>query len=174
MIENLPESMPLLAPLLICVIGAFLPWRRIYPMLKMESMGGNLPKNTRMKVRVKTFGMDTGEIPIMTNETGSRSSDIRIKCRECSKHFKRLEWMQNKECENPNCRCPEVQKLRDAANEAIDKAKDTSRVNIINIKRAAVAPTGYDAETKQYMVDVPDVMVIDMIVPKQFNRKKGK
>src|SRR5579864_2577886 len=115
MIENLPESMQLLAPLLICVIGAFLPWRRIYPMLRMESMEGNLPKNMKMKVRVKTFGMDTGEIPVMTN-------DIRIKCRECSKHFKRLEWMQNKECENPNCRCPEVQKLRDAANEAIDKA----------------------------------------------------
>lgn len=105
-------------------------------------------------------------------ETQTMTNDIRIKCRECSKHFKRLEWMQNKECENPNCRCPEVQKLRDAANDAISKASDSSRFNVINIKRSTIDPTGYDEKTAQYMVDVPDVMVIDMIVPKQYNRKR--
>ena len=110
----------------------------------------------------------------MTNETPGRSTsnDIRIKCRECSRRFERLKWMANKECDNPNCRCPEVKKVRDAANEAITKASDSSRVNIINVKRAAVTPTGYDEGTPQYMCDVPDVMVIDVIVPKQFHKKR--
>lgn len=103
------------------------------------------------------------------------SSVARVKCRECKVWFPRLDWMTNKECNNPNCSCPEVKKLRNAANDVINKAKESSRIttNIINVKRGTI-PTGYEEETPQYMVDVPDVMVIDVIVPKQFggNRRK--
>lgn len=165
MIEKLPENTHLLAPLLIFVTGAFPQWQKIFRISKKEPCPPADWKTTRMSVRVRTLHMTIGETQTMTN-------DIRIKCRECSKHFKRLEWMQNKECENPNCRCPEVQKLRDAANDAINKASDSSRFNVINIKRATIDPTGYDEKVDQYMVDVPDVMVIDMIVPKQYNRKR--
>lgn len=102
-------------------------------------------------------------------------TDIRIKCKECQTWFMRVDWMSNKECDNPNCRCPEVQKLKQAANDVIEKASESSKVNIINIKRGPITPTGYIAENSQYMMDIPDVMVIDMIVPKQFNgKRKGK
>lgn len=100
-------------------------------------------------------------------------NDIRIKCKECQIWFSRVDWMTNKVCENPNCGCPEVKKLRQAANDVISKAQETGRTNVINVKRATISPTGYEETTPQYMIDVPDVMVIDVIVPKQFrgNRK---
>jgi hypothetical protein len=83
--------------------------------------------------------------------------------------------MTNKECDNPNCRCPEVKKSMQAANDVIEKASESSKANIINIKRGSITPTGYVADVSQYMIDVPDVMVIDVIVPKQFHgKRKGK
>lgn len=110
----------------------------------------------------------------MAEET-TTVNDIRIRCKECEQWFMRLDWMANKNCDNPNCRCPEVQRVRQAANEVINKASESSKVNIINIKRGPITPTGYTVDVPQYMVDVPDVMVIDMIVPKQhFGKKKGK
>lgn len=103
----------------------------------------------------------------------SGGSVARLQCRACKVWFARLDWMTNKECDNPNCTCPEVRKLRQTTNEVINKAKESSKTNVVNVKRATL-PTGYDEETPQYMVDVPDVMVIDVIVPKQFggNRRK--
>jgi len=113
----------------------------------------------------------TSSLDIPPKET-MMANDIRIKCRECDVWFQRLEWMRNKECDNPNCRCPEVAKVRATAIKAIEKAKESSKTNIINIKRNPISPTGYDAETAQYMCDVPDVMVVDVIVPKSGNRKR--
>jgi hypothetical protein len=102
-------------------------------------------------------------------------NDIRIKCKDCQTWFMRVDWMTNKECDNPNCRCPEVKKSMQAANDVIEKASESSKANIINIKRGSITPTGYVADIPQYMCDVPDVMVIDMIVPKQFHgKRKGK
>lgn len=101
-------------------------------------------------------------------------NNSRVKCRECGIWFPRLEWMKNKECDNPNCRCPEVQKLRKAANDVIEKAQTQAGINVINTSRATI-PTGYVKEEQQNMIDVPDVMVVDIIVPKtHFGRRRGR
>ena len=99
-------------------------------------------------------------------------TNIRLQCKECDVWFPRLAWMKNTNCDNPNCKCPEVKKLRDQANQVINKAMESSRVNVVNINRSFIDPTGYEEQTPQYMVDTPDVMVIDVIVPKQFRGKK--
>jgi hypothetical protein len=76
--------------------------------------------------------------------------------------------MTMKTCENPECTCPEVAKLRKQTQEVIDKARGSTggAVNVLSTKRNTV-PTGYDKDVNQYMVDVPDVMVVDVIVPKK-------
>lgn len=132
-------------------------WKETFP-----SMTSTPERSINPKIWVMVV-----EKPAMTNETA------RVKCRECKVWFPRLEWMTNKECNNPNCSCPEVRKLREAANDVINKAKQSSRTNIVNTKRGTV-PTGYDEPTPQYMVDVPDVLVIDVIVPKQFGSNRRK
>jgi hypothetical protein len=112
--------------------------------------------------------MKTASILVLETPT---MNDIRIKCKECQMWFMRVDWMANKNCDNPNCRCPEVNKVRQAANQAIQKASESSKINVVNIKRGPVLPTGYNEKTNQYMRDVADVMTIEMIVPK--NRRKG-
>lgn len=98
---------------------------------------------------------------------------IKITCKICKTRFDRLDWMTKKDCENPNCRCPEVVKLRQTTNDVINKAKESSG-NQQRITRTTV-PTGYDADTKQYMMDVPDVLVVDILVPyRNQNPRKRK
>lgn len=97
---------------------------------------------------------------------------VKITCKPCGVRMDRLDWLRNKTCENPNCNCPEVKKLRQQTQEVIDKAKGST--NVQSVKRASV-PTGYESGVPQYMIDIPDVMVIDVIVPKtHFGHKKGK
>jgi hypothetical protein len=100
------------------------------------------------------------------------SNNINITCKKCEKKFSRLEYMTHKTCENPNCTCPEVARLRQQAKDVIEKARLTS--NVQAVKRAS-PPTGYIEDQAQYMVDVPDVMTIDIIVPKtNFGHKRRK
>jgi hypothetical protein len=102
------------------------------------------------------------------------NSVAKVQCKECKVWWPRLDWMQNKECDNPNCRCPEVMKLRQLTQDVIEKAQESSKQNHIIAKQSDIFPTGYDETKDQYMIDVPPVMVIDVIVPKQFRGKKGK
>ncbi len=100
-----------------------------------------------------------------------------ILCKLCDKRFDRLEWMKNKECDNPNCRCPEVQKLKKVTQQVINKASESSEAAVngnVQAMHRGTVPTGYKADTPQYMVDVPDVLVVDIIVPKthNFNKKR--
>ena len=94
---------------------------------------------------------------------------VKITCKPCGQMMDRLGWMANKTCENPNCNCPEVVKLRKQTQEVIDKARG---VTVQSVKRNTL-PTGYDDKLHQYMVDVPDVLVVDVIVPKNnFGHKR--
>lgn len=83
----------------------------------------------------------------------------KIQCKECKDWMPMTEWMDKTHCENPNCKCPEVQKLIKATQEVINKAQTGS--NSISVNRASV-PHGYDdtAANDQYVIDVPDVKVI--------------
>lgn len=161
--------MPVAELLSIFAIGAFLLWLMKSPTSRETSQ--TIRTGQKKETLVKTYSdMATAmESPTMTS-----NSVARVKCRECKVWFPRLEWMTNKECDNPNCTCPEVRKLRQATNDVINKAKESSKINIVNVKRATISPTGYEEETPQYMIDVPDVMVIDVIVPKQFNGNRRK
>jgi hypothetical protein len=97
---------------------------------------------------------------------------VKITCKPCGIRMDRLDWLRNKTCENPNCSCPEVKKLRQQTQEVIDKAR--GEVNVQSVKRNTL-PTGYLEEVPQYMADVPDVMVMDIIVPKNnFGHKQKK
>lgn len=97
-----------------------------------------------------------------------------ITCKECNERFSRLEWMTNRTCTNPNCRCPEVAKAREAMNQVIDKAKEVTAQYMQQARRETI-PTGYNENTDQYMCDVPDVLRVEVIVPKvHFHSKKGK
>lgn len=84
--------------------------------------------------------------------------------------FDRLAYMQMKSCENPECTCPEVAKLRKQAQDVIEKAKG-SPINVQAIQRYTV-PTGYIANETQIEIDVPDVLIVDIIVPKTNFRKR--
>ena len=97
---------------------------------------------------------------------------VKITCKQCKVSMDRLTYMQMKTCENPNCTCPEVVKVRTQAQQVIEKAKATS-ANAQSVKRNTI-PTGYDDTVDQYMVDVPDVMVIDVIVPKEGNNRRKR
>lgn len=96
---------------------------------------------------------------------------VKLTCKECHTTMDRLTWMTTRACENPNCKCPEVVKLRQQTQEIINKAKGP--VNVQSIKRNTV-PTGYNEDVHQYMVDIPDVMVIDVIVPKNGGGQKRR
>jgi len=99
-----------------------------------------------------------------TNATDP-GSNAYIHCKKCDKHFKRLEWMTNKVCDNPNCNCPEVKKAMTAANAAIEKAKQTSQ-NVIKTLVVSM-PTARDETKDQLDIIIPPVTVIDVIVPKR-------
>src|ERR1700677_2019734 len=118
MTVNQPANILPLVLLWTFVTGVFQPSPMKSPISKVKPPTGNGRK--RME-------------PTLTLED-STVNDIRIKCKECQMWFMRVDWMANKDCDNPNCRCPEVQKLRQAANDVIEKASESSKVNIINIK----------------------------------------
>lgn len=84
----------------------------------------------------------------------------KVLCKECQVWMPRIDWLTNKTCDNPNCKCPEVQKLIQQTQQVINKASGGKVVDI-NIHRGAV-PHGYnkDAPNGQYVIDVPDVKVI--------------
>lgn len=87
------------------------------------------------------------------------SSKAMLRCNQCQEHMPRLEWMTRKECDNPNCKCPEVQKLIKATQDAIQKAQKPRTT--VEVHRGSV-PHGYDADAAngQYVIPMPDVKVI--------------
>ena len=88
-----------------------------------------------------------------------------VHCKKCSKDFTRLDWMTNKVCDNPDCNCPEVKKAMQAAEAAINKAKQTSRT-FIKITTTTM-PTQRDETKDQMYIQVPPVTVIDVTLPKK-------
>lgn len=86
-------------------------------------------------------------------------NDPQVLCRTCDKRMGRLTWMTQKECDNPNCKCPEVQKLIQATKNVISKAQGYHMA--LEVKRGAV-PHGYDANTTQgqYVIPMPDVKLM--------------
>jgi hypothetical protein len=89
----------------------------------------------------------------------------RVRCKRCDKTFDRLDWMTNKVCDNPDCNCPEIQKSMKAANDAINKAKTTSRINTIKIVTETI-PTERDESKKQYVMDAAPITSITVTPPK--------
>jgi hypothetical protein len=83
----------------------------------------------------------------------------KVRCNLCQETMERLDWMTKTHCENPNCRCPEVQKLIQATQAVIVKAQGNR--TIVNVQRGPV-PHGYNAEAAngQYVIGMPDVKVI--------------
>lgn len=85
-----------------------------------------------------------------------------ITCRQCDCKMSRMEWLTNTTCPQPNCKCPEVQKLVKATQVAIQNARDG-----VNVTPAAMSyvhrgpvPHGYKDGIDQYYIKVPDVKVI--------------
>ena len=91
-----------------------------------------------------------------------------ITCKQCSKVFSRLDWLTNKVCDNPDCNCPEVKKSMQAANDAINKAKSSSRLNAIKVTTETI-PTGRIVTEDQLVINVPPITTIEITVP-----RKGK
>lgn len=91
----------------------------------------------------------------------------KVHCKMCDKDFSRIDWLKNKDCDNPNCSCPEVKRAMRAANDAIKKAQDTSR-NEISINEYEI-PDNYDEDLgrNQLMVDCLPVMVINITPSKR-------
>lgn len=160
MIVNLSESLQPLASILICVIIASHLLLRTFPTLKKETFHPSIRRMGR--------SIETGTI---NNTSVKTAMTVKLTCKVCNVTMDRLTWMSNRSCENPNCKCPEVQKLRRQAQEVINKARGP--VNIQSVKRNTV-PTGYDEAVDQYMVDIPDVMVVDIIVPKNGGGQKRR
>lgn len=98
------------------------------------------------------------------------ASSMIVTCKACKQRFNGDEWMKKTTCDNPNCSCPGVKELTQKTSQVMEKMRSGP---VQNIKRGTL-PTGYLAEVKQYMMDVPDVMVVDIIVPKQHFSKKRK
>lgn len=96
--------------------------------------------------------------------------DPQILCKGCDQHMGRLEWMSKKTCDNPNCKCPEVQKLIQQTNAVITKAQQSS-YNVISINRGGV-PHGYDATVDQVVINVPDVKVITITQVRESRKNK--
>lgn len=81
-----------------------------------------------------------------------------ITCKVCKKQFKAIDWLSNKQCAEPNCQAPEVQKLVQQAQSVIDKASDGNKV-MTTIERGPV-PHGFQAGKAQTVLTVPDVKLI--------------
>lgn len=93
----------------------------------------------------------------------------RITCRECKRVFDdRLEWMTNKVCENPNCRCPEVQRAMNMTTNAIEKAKTKPYIHIV---KQSPVKEDIDGKVSQYYIEVPDV--ISTTIFRNGRRPKG-
>lgn len=86
-------------------------------------------------------------------------TDPRITCKQCKTVMTRLEWMTNKSCEQPDCKCPEVQKLVQATQQVINKAAGRQPAAFSYVHRGAV-PHGYKEGPDLYWLACPDVKVI--------------
>jgi hypothetical protein len=91
-----------------------------------------------------------------------------IRCNQCQERFSRLEWMTNKNCDNPNCSCPEVKKVAAQATQAINNAK--SRAGFQMAKIVVPLPTQMKADVEQYYIDVEPMVVYEI----HKNRSKRK
>jgi hypothetical protein len=99
-------------------------------------------------------------------------SSARVHCKACKVWMPRLEWMTKKECDNPNCTCPEVKKMVKRAAEVIDKARGSSR-NSIQISTSFV-PDNNNEVVDQYFIEVPKVMTMIITPPNARNVPKKK
>lgn len=83
----------------------------------------------------------------------------KVLCKQCDTQMERLDWLTKKSCDNPNCKCPEVQKLIKATQDVIVKAQGNR--TIVNVHRGPI-PHGYNAEAPngQYVIPMPDVKLI--------------
>lgn len=159
MIENPSESIVALGLLLIFVIGVL----HMLQTTSRTSMEITPPVMT-MKPKKKTINKHS-----LNRTPRKMTAGKLVFCKKCQT---RVEWLTKRDCENPECTCPEVQKLRKVTQEVIEKAQQTAAQNVQQIRRNT-PPTGYLEDVPQYMVDVPDVMVIDVIVPKtNFGHKR--
>jgi hypothetical protein len=115
----------------------------------------------RKQRRERTLILDGGSVTMSPKV-------INIHCKRCDKDFTRLEWMQNKVCDNPECNCPEIRKTMQQATDVINKAKESSRVNHIKTTTTTI-PTGYidDVNVDQLEIDVPPITVIEITPPKR-------
>ena len=86
-------------------------------------------------------------------------SKAMIRCKPCDRTMTRLDWMKNKTCDNPNCRCPEVQKVAAQVTKVIDKAKQQAGYSTAKI--VTPIPTQYDG-TGQYYMDVEPLVVYEI------------
>lgn len=88
------------------------------------------------------------------------TNDVVIKCKQCEKKFSRLEWMTNKNCDNPNCSCPEVKKVAAQANTAIQVAKQKAGFNVT--KKIIPIPTQCDSTKDQYFIEVEPLIMYEI------------
>src|SRR5260370_11596386 len=136
-------------PLLIFAIAASLRLLKRSPMWVMAN-SQSIPKKSR------TINHSLSGKIILSN-------NARVTCKQCKKSFKRITWLENRVCENPNCSCPEVKRSMKAANEAISKAQTSSKSTDIK-KYETPLPDDYDTllGENQYYVDCPPVQVINI------------
>lgn len=118
-------------------------------------------------MRTHHFGQDSD-----TEKGTHKMTNPIILCKPCNRKMTRLNWMSNTACDNPDCRCPEVQKAMKATQVAIKRAQsrvggeEVARLaNVISTKSMPV-PNGRDDSIHQLYIDIPQVITID-ISPKR-------
>lgn len=102
---------------------------------------------------------------------------IRCKIAGCNTRFTdAMAFMVHKKCDNPNCKCPEVQKIIQMTNTAIDKAR---RPNVIKMAKVGCTNDTQDLSESKANVywEFPDIIVGKIEVDHQRNRggkRRGK
>lgn len=110
----------------------------------------------------------------MTKATNVGSGNIgKIKCKTCLKVFNNnLEYLQNKECDNPNCKCINVREAMRQTEELLEKVR-LPKV-ILHPKVCILPDDCTDTSILRRWVEVDEALYCTVVPKKDFRRKAGK
>lgn len=164
---NQPENLAILVLISTFVIGVLL----LSPMtLPQPTSSRNLRMNQAKKWEKDSTGIWT-LVPIpgtaMTKATNAGSGSIgKIKCRMCEKVFhSNAEYLNNKECENPGCKCINVREAMRQTEQLLDKVKKETKT-VIHAKICTLPDDCADTTIPRRYVTV-DLAYSATVVPKK-------
>lgn len=113
----------------------------------------------------------------MTKATNVGNGNIgKIKCKKCPKVFNNhLEYLQNKECENPDCQCINVKEAMRQTEELLEKVRQPKV--ILHPKVCDLPDDCSDTSIERRLVNVDQALYCTVVPKKDFrkpSRKRGK